>query len=81
MQNKPDVIFLDINMPDMDGWGFLKLYSIDIHDNNNKPLIYILSSSVDPNDKSLASISGLVSGFISRPFDMDKLNFLKLLIN
>ncbi len=44
----PDVIFLDLNMPIMDGWQFLEaLLKITIE---KKLIINIVTSSIDPAD-------------------------------
>ena len=48
-QNLPEVIFLDINMPILDGWGFLKeLLELQV---KNKMLINIITSSIDHADR------------------------------
>ncbi|NAY92518.1 response regulator [Muricauda sp. JGD-17] len=47
-QSIPDIIFLDINMPIMDGWDFLKEFAT--LDFSEKIIINIITSSIDPSD-------------------------------
>ena len=73
----PDYVFLDINMPVMDGWEFMdELSKMTTADLSNLH-IYILTSSLDPSDFSKAELSPLIQGFISKPLEIEKVEFLK----
>jgi CheY-like chemotaxis protein len=50
----PDLIFLDINMPGMDGWDFLEAYENLIKDSKVKILVVMLTSSLNPDDREKA---------------------------
>lgn len=67
----PEVLFLDINMPMLDGWEFMEaLEELNIGDKMN---IYITSSSINPLDLEKAEKSPFIKGFISKPISPDKL--------
>ena len=60
-------LFLDLNMPVISGWDFLDYF--DELDSTLKSLvhIYIVSSSVDPDERTKALNNPNVSSFISKP--------------
>ena len=69
MENKnlPEIIFLDLRMPGMSGFDFLKELKAIIGVKDVKIKIYILSSSLDPTDLRKTEENNLVSRFIGKP--------------
>ena len=72
------IVLLDINMPILDGWGFLdrleecNAYNIKLLD------LYILSSSTDESDKLKASQYKVVKKFFHKPLNnVDLIEVLK----
>lgn len=72
----PDVIFLDLNMPDLSGWEFLDILSQRENKYLKKCKVIILSSSVDNIEKEKAKTYKLVSAFLHKPLDEDELENL-----
>lgn len=63
----PELIFLDLNMPIMDGWTFLEIFESKYLEMMPNTKIAILSSSVDPLDEERAATHPCVMGFINKP--------------
>lgn len=70
--NKPDLILLDLNMPDIDGWMFLDLMK------KHKILtdVVIVSSTIDPADRNRANAYPVVKDFLMKPLTYDKIKHL-----
>ncbi len=73
----PDVILLDLNMPVMDGWGFLKEFVSLKPKIGKKISIYIVTSSNDPADVMKAKSISAVTDFVIKPVTEDK--FIELI--
>jgi len=72
----PDVIFLDINMPIMDGWQFLDEYVKLKPRVGKKITIYMVTSSVDPVDIDKAERIGEISDYLIKPIQPNQLREL-----
>ena len=76
---KPDIIFLDINMPAMNGWEFLDEYEAMSTDFRKDIKVIILSSSSNPEHVNKTIQNYKVIDFINKPLSFDILdNVLKV---
>lgn len=69
----PEIILLDLSMPIMDGWQFLDEYTKIKPIIGKKIIIYIVTSSISPEDMRKAKSIDTVSDFIIKPITKDKL--------
>ncbi|GAB3852025.1 hypothetical protein GCM10028822_19290 [Hymenobacter terrigena] len=67
----PGFIFLDLNMPVMDGWAFLEALAPHAAALKNWCRIYLLTSSLALADTEKAQAHMLVQGIIHKPLDED----------
>ncbi len=65
--NLPEVLFLDIRMPIMDGFDFLSALDQIVGFEESKIKIYVLSSSLNPQDFKEIRQNKLVSAFLCKP--------------
>ncbi len=72
----PDFIFLDLNMPVMDGWNFLDEFREHFSESNNLPRIYIVSSSLHHEDLLRSEAYPIVQEYLVKPISRIKLSRL-----
>ncbi|WP_010231019.1 response regulator [Gillisia marina] len=68
----PDIIFLDLNMPVMDGWEFLGEFIKIKNQFDKKITLYVVSSSIDPRDLERAKSFNLVTDYLIKPIELKK---------
>lgn len=73
-ENLPELIFLDINMPIIDGWDILD--AIEGKTMANKLKIFMTTSSIDPQDTIRIENHPLITGHIEKPISIEKLGKL-----
>ena len=71
---KPQLIFLDINMPAMDGWEFLTQYTELPKDKTGEMTIVMLTTSFNPEDELRARKIPYVAGFKNKPLTAEDIN-------
>lgn len=69
----PDIIFLDINMPVMDGFQFMEEYEKIKSKLTKNIIIYMISSSVDPVDIEKATQINDISEYLTKPIRQQQL--------
>ncbi|MBU2995865.1 response regulator [Cellulophaga baltica] len=65
----PEIIFLDLCMPHMDGFGFLQEYMKFPEDIKASCSVYILSSSINPDDIKRAKKCPAVNRHLTKPLN------------
>ena len=69
----PELIFMDINMPVMDGWEFLKAYEKLDEDQKGEVIIVMLTTSINPDDQEKAKAFQSVKDYINKPLTVELL--------
>jgi CheY-like chemotaxis protein len=66
-ENLPDVIFLDLNMPEMNGFEFIDNLINHFDQKSIMSKLYLVSSTLDHRDKDRAKSYFCVKGMIDKP--------------
>ena len=78
-QAKPDLILLDINMPGMDGFEFLR-EATKLLGASLCPIVVMLTTSLNPEDEVRARAFDVVKDFLNKPLTADQLASLSQLV-
>lgn len=81
VNKKPELIFLDLNMPVMGGWEFLDYFTSEDYAEFNSAKVIVLSSTIDPEDLAKAKKYPIIIDFLSKPITQAMLEYLKKKIN
>lgn len=63
----PELIFLDINMPGMNGWKFLTEYELLDKDMHSRVMVVMLTTSDNPDDEAKARKYQFLTDYIIKP--------------
>jgi CheY-like chemotaxis protein len=72
---RPDIIFLDLNMPVMNGYQFIEAFTNMELPEKHKITIVVLSSSADPNDITRTQRMG-IRYYFNKPLSRDEIKKL-----
>jgi CheY-like chemotaxis protein len=74
----PEIIFLDIDMPLMDGFQFLEEFDKMSENVRNTCKVIMLTSSMNPQDLSKAKKNAYVKKYINKPLTLENLETISL---
>jgi two-component system nitrate/nitrite response regulator NarL len=80
-ETPPDIIFLDLNMPEVDGFAFLKTFDTLPESIRKKSKIVVLTSSNSSKDREQVFQSKNVIQFITKPLKQSDIEELQELIS
>lgn len=76
----PELLFLDLNMPEIDGFEFLDTFSLLPEQITKKMKVVVLTSSINPTDAVVCNNYEAVLTFMHKPLMKNNLDELELLL-
>lgn len=77
VEEAPELILLDLNMPVLSGWDFLNDFYTLYGTLLKKTKVILLSSTVDPEDQVRSGNYENVIGFLTKPLDENAIHLMK----
>jgi CheY-like chemotaxis protein len=71
----PELIFVDINMPVINGWEFLEKFRANHNSNINEVVTVMLTTSINPDDKEKAKRLNVIN-YLPKPLTVKVLSDL-----
>lgn len=73
---QPEIIIIDLNMPVMNGFRFIELYTETENFKQNNPKIIVLSTSLIPEEKEKIEENRNIYKFLNKPLTKDSISNL-----
>ncbi len=76
-EEMPQLIFLDIHMPNMNGFAFLTELEKKYGHIKDRMSVIILTTSLDPVDRTTSNSYSNIKMFLNKPLTIDKLQYVR----
>jgi len=72
-KDEVSTIFLDLNMPAMDGWDFIEEFKAMKQNSTIETRLILLSTSMNPKDKKRASADDAIEEYLQKPLEVNQI--------